>query len=118
MPPTYEYACPDHTWDVVKPMAAIDHPEACPACGRPGERQVTLPAPVSPTAGDWNRGEFNPGLGCHTKSWKHARQIAKARGLEEVGTEPVEKIHQRFDRQREETAAQRWADADRDKLYD
>jgi hypothetical protein len=40
------------------------------------------------------------------------RKIAKSRGLEEIGNEKPEKIHDHFEKQREETKAQRWADAE------
>lgn len=104
-------------WDVPKPISALDEPEPCPICKVYGERQLALPAPVSTTAGDWNRVEYNHGLGQWTKSWKHGRQIAKAKGLEEVGNESAVKVGEQFARAREEKHAALWAD-DRDKVYD
>lgn len=114
--PTYIYRCEkEHQWDVVKPMSQLDAPERCEACGEPGTRQI---ARVNFNgASDWNSQTFNPALGCYTRNTRHARQIAKSRGYEEIGNEPVEKIHSTFEKQREETRAKRWAEADREKLY-
>ncbi len=35
----------------------------------------------------------------------------------EVGNEKVETVHRHFEKQREQTRADRWAEADRDKVY-
>ena len=114
MPPTYDWSDGVHDWSVITTVSERDNPSACPECGKPGIRQLTLPCPVSPTAGDWNRQEFNHGLGCYTKSWKDARQIAKRRGLEEVGNEPTESLHKTAESRRAEIRAQRWQDADKE----
>ena len=97
--PTYPYACREgHRWDVIKRMADIDHPEACPTCGDTGMRQV---ARVNFNgAGDWNRTEWNAGLGCYTKGSKHIAQICKERGLEEVGTTSPETLHRKAEEDR------------------
>ena len=47
------------------------------------------------------------------KNSKHRKDEARARGLEEVGNEPVEKIHKHFERVREEKREQAWAEVDR-----
>jgi hypothetical protein len=69
-------------------------------------------------AGSWNAAAWNPGLGSVTTGIKDAERQAKARGLEPIGSEPVEKLHSRFETQREETREKRWRDADRVMLYD
>lgn len=117
--PTYEYACKPcgHRFDVIKPMARYDWPEACAKCGLEAERLISATS-IDSTAGDWNRIEFNPALGQWTKGWGQARKIAKARGMEEVGNEPVENLHKAAERQRVETREKRWRDADRNMLYD
>ncbi len=117
----YVHRCPDcrHEFEVVKPMSAIDELESCPECAAFCNPHTRLMQRVGFTgAGDWNTQDFNPGLGCYTKSTKHARQIAKSRGLEEVGNEKLETLHKTFDKQREDTRAARWYDAERDKLYE
>jgi hypothetical protein len=116
--PTYAYRCArGHEWDVVKRIADIDAPERCAACDFLGERQVTLPSGTI-GASDWNTQSYNPGLGCYTRSNKHGEQIAKSRGLEPIGNEKTATIHKTMDAKREERRADRWADADREKVYE
>ncbi len=103
-------------WDVTKSMSAIDEPETCPDCQNAGMRRISRTHFYG--AGDWNNQQWNPGLGCYTKSNGHARQIAKNRGLEEVGNEKVETIHKTFEKQRDDTRERRWQEADREKVYD
>lgn len=50
---------------------------------------------------DWDSTEYNPGLGCITRNKKHREQIAKERGLYEVGNENVERISELQDRKLE-----------------
>jgi putative FmdB family regulatory protein len=115
--PTYEYRCREgHEFEVTKRIADIDRPESC-QCGAEGERFISR-THVHGSAGDWNRVEYSPALGQWTKSWKEARQIAKARGMEEVGNEKVETVHKHFDKVREEKREKLWKDAERVKLYD
>lgn len=59
-------------------------------------------------ADDWNNTEYNPGLGCVTRNRKHAREIAKSRGLIEVGNEKTESIHKEFDKKRADKRKERW----------
>lgn len=105
-------------WEVAKPMRESDTPEACPKCGEVGVKLPSLCAIDKTAAGGWNEQQMHPALGCYTRSTQHARKIAKSRGMEEVGTEPPEKIHAAMDRQRADTAERRWEDATREKVYE
>ena len=115
--PTYDWSDGTHRWVVVSTIADRDEPSNCPKCQAPGTRMISLPAPVSVTAGDWNRGSYNPGLGCYTRSWKHGRQIAKERGLEEVGDTDPNALYKADEKSREDKRAARWAD-DRELVYE
>ncbi len=116
--PTYDWACSKHIWEVVCPMADRDNPSSCPKCGEPGTKQLSAPNIDKVAASSWNQASYNPGLGCWTNSWKHGRQIAKARGLEEVGNDSADKIHKDAEKAREDIREQRWKDADRVMKYD
>jgi len=108
--PTYEYLCEPcvHRWDVIKRMADSQTAEACPECGVPGHK---LPSRFGFTgAGDWNRQEFNHGLGC-VATPKQAEKIAAERGLIPIGNESPEKLHAKSDKDRAERREQRYADA-------
>lgn len=111
----YRCACGEH-WDVFKPLAEIDRLEACPRCGNlDSERYIARTHVFG--AGDWDRAEWNPGLGIVTRNARHRRDEAKARGLEEIGNEPVESMHDHFEKAREKKYNDTWDD-DRVKLYD
>lgn len=105
--PQYEYRCrDDHRWDVIKRMADIDTIESCPRCGDTGYRQI---ARVNFNgASDWNRTEWNHGLGCYTSGSRDVARICKERGLEEVGTTPAETLHKMSDTAREEKRRAGW----------
>jgi len=51
--------------------------------------------------------EFNPGLGCITRNKKHRAEIAKSRGLEEIGNENPDKIEKALTKEREERLEKR-----------
>lgn len=118
--PIYEFACDDcrQFFEVTKPMSESGTPENCRTCGRLAEKVPSLTNIDKTAAGSWNQQSFNPGLGCWTESTKHAEQIAKSRGLEPIGDEPVEKLHKRAETEKKDIRAKRWAEADRVKLYD
>lgn len=115
--PTYTWNCGEHSWDVVTSVASRDEPSACPSCGKPGKRGLTLPR-LSATLRDWNAAEFNPGLGCVTYGAKDRERKAKARGLEEVGTTAADTIHKTMDETRAARREAIWSDAAREKLYE
>jgi hypothetical protein len=117
MPPIYPYECDQgHSWEVAKPLSAIDAEERCSLCGEVGGRQIALVAIDKTAASSWQP-TWNPGLGQVVKSAGHAKRLAKEKGLIEVGTEKPETIHKHFDKQREDAYKARWAD-DRVKVYD
>jgi hypothetical protein len=106
-------------WEVIATVAERDEPSYCPKCGGQGVRsQVYLVNVDKVAAGDWNRVSYNPGLGEWTKSWKHGREIAKSRGLEEVGNTAPEALHRQAEQTQADTRERRWADADREKVYE
>lgn len=116
--PQYPYFCSpcDHTWDVIKPMSESHSPERCPNCQAEavkGACAFNIDKLALTTGGVGSGEQFNPGLGCMVQSTRHAEQIAKARGLEPVGSEPIEKIHKHFDKAREEKNKLAWAETDK-----
>lgn len=102
-------------------MSEYNTPETCPKCAGSAYKLPSLFAvdKLSLTTGSGvSTEEYNPGLGCYTKSTKDAERIAAKRGLEPIGSEPVEKLHKRYEKQREETRADRWRQADRVMVYE
>lgn len=91
--PTYDYACSNcgADFDIIKAIAELNRQENCPSC-----RSEKTDRRISRThfygASDWDKSEYNPGLGIVTKNSKHRDREAKARGLIEVGNEDVAKV--------------------------
>lgn len=99
--PTYEYKCKKHgVFEVIKPIAEYKTPEKCETCGRVAEKIVSRPAGFIGTKVE--DAEYNPGLGVVTKSAKHRKEVANRLGVEEIGNERPEIIHNYFDKRREQ----------------
>ena len=105
--PTYEYRCLacSANFDIIKPISRFDDVEACPDCGKT-ETKHQISRTHFYGASDWDKAEYNPGLGIVTKGKKHRDREAKARGLIEVGNESLETVSkQQGQRLAENTAA-------------
>lgn len=108
----YPYRCTKckHEFDVIKSHKDIDRQETCDKCGETDAiRTIAKEQAFSKlAAGDWNTPHYNPALGKHFPSNSAARKEAKARGMEEIGNEPVEKIHKKYDNERKAKDKARW----------
>lgn len=62
-------------------------------------------------ASDWDDVQFNPGLGVVTKNAKHRAQIAKERGLTEIGNEDFDRTCNSLDKRCEENIEAKTKDA-------
>lgn len=96
--PTYEYICEcGFEFEVTKPFGQYDCEELCLKCG-----SVKTIRQMSRThfynANDWDKAQFNPGLGCVVKNKKHRDQLAKEKNLVEIGNESCDKICDSQDR--------------------
>jgi hypothetical protein len=119
--PTYSWQCVNcqGRWENSCLVAERNEPQRCPTCDALGERDRIYRFNIDKTAaGGWNQQSFNPGLGCWTKSTKHGEQIAKSRGLEPVGNEKPETIQKHFETAKKEERESRWANADRELVYE
>lgn len=103
----YPYECPrcKNKFDVIKSIRYINANEHCPNCEEIAERRIGVSAIHG--ADDWNSAEYNPAFGKYvTKS--EAKRLAKEKGLTEVGTEPVEKIHNHYETELDRKLEQSW----------
>lgn len=102
----YPYECPElHQFEVVKSVRNIDDPENCPTCGKLSTRYIALSHFYG--ASDWDKQEYNPGLGMVTRNSKHRAREAKARGLIEIGSEDCDKICNAQDKKLEDADNER-----------
>ncbi len=107
--PTYDYYCKkcDKDFDVIESIKSYSGKAECPACRNISTERIFSPN-ITFIGTKVEDREFNHGLGIVTKNSRHRKDEARARGLEEVGTEPVKKIHEHFDRAREERRKKSW----------
>jgi putative FmdB family regulatory protein len=91
--PHYEYRCEpcDHEFEVFKSMSEYATPESCPKCQGSTHKLISKPNGFINAAVE--HPEYNPGLGCVVKNRAHRAQIAKEKGLEEVGNEKPSSMH-------------------------
>ena len=108
--PRYGYRCPScsQEFEMIKRIVDVDNIERCPFCDskcKPQDRIISTPA-LHNTAVE--HPEYDPGLGMIINSNAHRRQIAKERGLEEIGNESPEKIHKYYEDQQNEKRLNRY----------
>lgn len=94
---------------MIKSVRHIDDVESCPNCGEVGERYISAQQSFS-GADDWDTAHYSPAFGKVMRSNRHARQEAKARGWEEMGTECPEKTLNQFEKDREKKIQSRYDD--------
>lgn len=106
----YPYRCLKcfHSFDVVKPVAEVNKPEECPECGAETERLFT--ARIHIVGAAVQHAEYNPGLGCVVQNKNHRAEIAKQKGLVEVGNESTNTLHKETVVKREQERAREWKD--------
>ena len=99
----YDYICNEcqHKWDVIKSASQIDDIEACPNCQKTNNRRIITGGSGFLYAGDWDKAQYNPAFGCMVKNRRHRAELAKQFGVEEIGNEPINKIHDTIDKERE-----------------
>ena len=88
----YEMDCPkcEEMFEVVKSMNEASRLEYCTVCGTLLERIWNAPQIIGAKV---EEAEFNHGLGCVTKNKNDRNEIAKRKGLIEVGTTKTDTIH-------------------------
>ena len=106
----YPYRCPcGNEFEVIKHSKNIDDVEKCPDCKHNCTKENRYISRGSfYGAADWDNAEYNPALGCVTKNAKHRAQIAKSKGLEEVGNADLNKYHKELDAANQQRRDDRW----------
>lgn len=110
---TYQYQCVkcDHVFDVIKSVKDIDVNEFCPDCEAPAERQF-VPTRVYFSGTQVQHAEYNPGLGQVVKSKYERQELAKRKGLVEVGNDfkSGESHQKEFETERARKREKAWDD--------
>lgn len=93
----YEYECEECNIkrDVIKPVREYNTPEKCFECGKGMRKLISISRPIV----DSMQPEYYHSLGTVVKSKRHRRELMKARGLVEVGSEKPNTVHSSMDKQ-------------------
>ena len=109
---TYEYLCEECgvLTDVIKSVADLDRREECEHCEGTLSRQFNFN--VHFVGSGVESAEYNPGLGAVTKSKYHRSELAKRKGVVEVGSDfgTSNKMQAHYDGERARKRAKSWED--------
>lgn len=106
----YQYKCVEcgHSFDVVKPVKDFDLKHSCPQCEHT-ETQIVISSKIHHIGARVQNAEFNPGLGCVVKNKQEREEIAKQKGLIEVGNERPDTLYKESVVKREKEKEKEWA---------
>lgn len=93
---TFEYFCQRCTI-ITEHWAGIGkapHTVKCTMCGDEAQRQYSIPQFIGTKV---ESPEYNPAFGQVVRNSQHRKELAKRRGMIEVGHEPVEKLQKSQD---------------------
>lgn len=103
----YSYECEkcDEEHDIAKPAQDWNKPECCPQCGF----NLTKIFSTFQFFGAKNEdAEYNHGLGQVIKSKQERREVAKRKGVVEVGNESLESLHKHANLSKQEKLKKSW----------
>jgi putative FmdB family regulatory protein len=105
--PTYVYRCTAcaKKHEIVKSIKIASQEEVCPDCSITMDRVYTTFQIIGASV---QNAEFNPGLGCVTKSSNDRKEIAKRKGLIEVGNETPDTLYKETVVKREKEREKEW----------
>lgn len=107
--PTYVYECEDCKLisDIVKPMMESSREEKCDKCSSSLRRIYTSFHVIGASV---QNAEYNPGLGCVVKNKKHRDEIAKSKGLVEIGNDfsSGNKMQKHFETRKKQDLEDSW----------
>jgi hypothetical protein len=87
-------------------------PENCSKCNQEAIRQFS-PNRLYLNGTKVEHAEYNPGLGCIVRNKSHRAELCKIKGVEEIGNEKPDFLHNYYEKQREEKFEKSWAEADK-----
>jgi putative FmdB family regulatory protein len=105
--PIYPYKCNacGHRVEVVRSIKETAGEQPCPECDEPMAYVFTRTTVIGAAV---QHAEFNPGLGLVTKNKQHREEIAKQRGLIEVGNESRESVGRKIQQDHAEKIEREW----------
>lgn len=106
----YEYNCTtcDISVEVTKPMEDHRRIEICHSCGGQMVSIVTGGRGFSYKKNEWP--EYNPAFGRVVKNSSERKNLAREKGLIEVGSEDIIKLGDKMDKDKKDKADKEWSD--------
>jgi len=107
--PTYDWHCQkcDANFETIESIKNYTGRGECPTCKNLSVDRI-FSHQVYFIGASVEDATYNPAFGQVVKNSRQAREIAKEKGLIEIGTEKPETIHKHFDSQREEKLKKSW----------
>ena len=105
----YEWRCQkcDIQFETVQSIKEYNGKTSCVTCGNETSERI-LSADVYFIGAKVESAEYNPAFGQVVKNKRHREELAKARGLIEIGNEKPDKIHKKFESDRIEKRKKEW----------
>lgn len=109
--PTYAFHCPkcEVDFETTESIKTYDGDGECPTCKNSSNERV-FTGRVHFLGTKVESPEYNPAFGQVVKNTKHRNQLAKERGLVEMGNEKPERVHKHFDDERASKLKKAWDD--------
>ena len=104
----YPYICKGcgHKQEIIKSMHDASNVEQCEMCDNILTRVYCAPHIIGAAV---QHAEYNPGLGCVIKNKKHRAEVAKRKGLVEIGNDSsAESIHKEAERTLKDKHEKSW----------
>lgn len=107
--PTYDFQCLkcDKPFEVIESIKAYSGQGTCPSCGN-ASRERIFSSDIQFIGAAVESAEYNPAFGQVVKNKAHRNELAKAKGLIEIGNEKPASIHKHSDQARAERLKKSW----------
>lgn len=109
--PTYIFSCSkcDKDFDVIMSIKEYERRAECPTCHNVSTDRVYTPDFHFIGAAVQNA-EYNPAFGQVVKNSRHRNELAKEKGLIEIGNEKPETVHKHYEQARADKLKKSWDD--------
>lgn len=107
--PTYTFLCPkcEVNFDTVESIKTYDGDGECPTCKNVSRERI-FSHKIHFIGAAVQHAEYNPAFGQVVKNKQHRDELAKQKGLVEIGNEKPATVHKHFDDARADKIKKAW----------
>lgn len=107
--PTYEFFCQkcDKVFETIESIKEYDGDGECPVCKNVSTQRI-LSANIQFIGTKVESPEYNPAFGQVVKNKRHRQELAKEKGLIEIGNEKPETVHKYHEQVKADNYKRRW----------